>query len=192
MKHIFDIETTGFEPYRNEIITLACRTVNDSDLLVDKLSLKIKPERLNCWSMEAEGIHGIDLKDALKFPTKKESGAVLVGYLTKWVGQRNSFVCHAQKKMGSYFDMAHIDAFFNQLSMREFMGQIFIEKPISTMEMCKEVFPGLPEYNLPFLAKHFGWAHIPHDVDSDCEVTMKLYLKLKTMASNKMVQVEMI
>ena len=70
--HIFlDVETTGLNSWRNEIVEICI--INDSGVLVDTL---VKPELAQSWP-EAQNIHGISPAMVADAPTYKELTAAI-------------------------------------------------------------------------------------------------------------------
>lgn len=87
-----DIETTGMDVNKHEIIELGCVLVKEQDdgsyKIVDELDLKIQPTHIETAEPEALRVNGYEpsawffahsLKDALTELTAKAEGAVVIG-----------------------------------------------------------------------------------------------------------------
>ena len=88
-----DIETTGFDMERQEIIEIGCVIVKQNDgipgEIVEEFDIKIKPERLNEADPEALAINGyneaawmfaLDLKQAMEMLAEKTKDCVMVAH----------------------------------------------------------------------------------------------------------------
>ena len=95
-----DIETTGINPFKHEIIEIGCLIAKQNDrgewVTVEEFEFKVKPEHIETAETEALRINGYNetnwmfahsLEEALKTLSQKCDGCVLVGQ------NISSFVC---------------------------------------------------------------------------------------------------
>lgn len=176
-KKIFfvDLETTGLDFFRNEILT-ASVSVCDYETLaeIDAIELKFKPENLQFWSPEAEKVHGIKLQQALDFPENKLSSAELMSFLhlhkCDWV---QPLVSHSLNFRGGYFDQFFLSAHFMKQE-KEFELRRICGISQSTIDYAKQCLK-LENYKLSTLASYYKIELNHHDAKSDREACQKLY-----------------
>jgi len=85
----FDCETTGLNPYADEIIT-AYFEVHEGGKIIDSYDFK---SQTNNWSDEAQKIHKITYEEMRSHPPKKEAFRKLLG----WMPKNFSFVTFVNK-----------------------------------------------------------------------------------------------
>ncbi len=101
-----DIETTGLEPSRHEIIvaSVGCHD-HETGNLIAEIELEMRPEYSEWASSEAERINGISRLEALFFPDRKEQLTKLVEFFEENQGPGNPLFCfHALNYYGNFFD----------------------------------------------------------------------------------------
>lgn len=89
---ITDLETTGLDPLRHEIIEIGLVLISQPELkIIETLDIKVKPERIETATPEALQINGyreedwenaLSLQDALPAYLKKAAGALFCAYNT--------------------------------------------------------------------------------------------------------------
>jgi DNA polymerase III epsilon subunit-like protein len=93
-----DVETSGFDPIRNDVISLAL-VVTDRELNVKgEFYETAKPEFNKFYSEEAEKIHGFRQRDMYKFQSRRQLCENLLKFLKPFkseINVPNLFVQHA-------------------------------------------------------------------------------------------------
>lgn len=156
-----DIEATGFDPAKAEIIEIACVRV-EGGLITEEFSSLINP--------------GYPLPDKIRELTGI-TNAMLVGKPTieevlpkflKFVGN-SVIVAHRVEK-----DMAFIDKYYRRL-----YGKRFRHPHICTLNLSKNILPELRKYSLKDLADYFGIEHTQaHRAIQDARTTALVFIEL--------------
>jgi DNA polymerase-3 subunit epsilon len=168
-----DIETTGLDPLRNEILTGSFISSNGQEKLKE-IDLKFRPRFPKKWSIEAEAVHKISLDEAMTFPRHEESMDELMGF----INGHSSFVCHALPLFGQHFDWAFIKvAAFDMGYWYNLQKSIREDRVNSTITLAKKKIT-LPDYKLNTLCKHFGIELDHHNAKSDVNACFEIYRKL--------------
>lgn len=179
-----DLETTGTSAAGSDWITGSFAVLDYQSLqIIRELELKSRPR---FWSDEAAAVHGISLKDAIKFPDRKDALAKLIEFLPPY--RSFDFLCHARAQNESgyfHFDFAFLKYdFFDQLSIFEFRKYFNDRDVISTHTMAKElqarkVIPDEVSKGLSGLCAYFKIYLNHHDAKSDRRACELLYAKLR-------------
>jgi DNA polymerase III epsilon subunit family exonuclease len=173
-KHNFafiDIETTGLSVFEHEIIEIGCVITDDKLKIKEKFEIKIKPKnignadpvalKVNHYN-EKEWKDALDIKDALKFFSKKVKDSIMVGqnvafdysFIEYNFGKnkiKNSMHYHRLDTISMAWAKLHGDSTVSHFSLRE---------------MCKK-----------FDIKNKN----PHSALSDATATFELYKKLMNL-----------
>lgn len=200
-----DLESTGFDYWRNEILTLYV-------IVADYHSLKIREEKLfkfqienaKNWGREAERVHGISLSQALYFPPKKEASEELLSLLEKYsFNGPQVLVCHAFDKFrkGDLFDSSMLTWHMEKLGLR-FRYQRSVSHHQSTATYFLEakakgyytpaLFNNQDEekgVSLSVLCKAFKIPLKHHDPKSDAHACYQLYKIARSFGSGKEINV---
>lgn len=168
---VVDIETTGLDFWRNEILTISISAVSNF-VTVSEEVFKFKPERKQYYSAESEQIHGISLKEAMGFNNSKKEWNRFLDFISSFSERPLPIICHAMW-FGKYFDSTFIDC---QLFMREllFEKRKFIGKPVSTITMAKSIY-NYESYSLDSLCKRYSIPLDHHNAVSDRIACQKLF-----------------
>lgn len=179
-----DLETTGLDAMRNEILTASLSVVDYNTLEeIDSIDLKFRPEVLQHWSKEAEAIHGISLPMALSFPEKAESTRKLLEFLSKHRKDGvQPMVCHALNFKGGYFDTNYLaQHFFRTKDDLLYFFRRVCGITESTIDYAKAL-GGFENYKLGTLCKHYSISLDHHDARSDrmaCQALYKIFRETK-------------
>jgi DNA polymerase III alpha subunit (gram-positive type) len=78
-----DTETTGFDPLRNQVLTLACYVTDESYNILGEHYGEFRPDgkREIVWSEGAEKVHGVSWQQSQAFKDAKEAGEDLLNFL---------------------------------------------------------------------------------------------------------------
>ncbi len=170
-----DLETTGLDAMRNEILT-ASISVCDYQTLeqIEKISLTFKPENLAFWSEEAEKIHGITPQKALLFTDKKTASREMAAFFNKYKKKGTQpLVSHSKLWMGGYFDQNFLFHHFMQYDW-EFNFRRICGISQSTIDFTRAILK-LENYRLSTVANHFNIPLIHHNAESDREACEQIY-----------------
>lgn len=100
MYAVTDLETTGLDPWRNEILTISTLIADENFQIVDEFNGRCRPSYTDQWSEEAEKVHGITRREADTFD---DSSGVLGEYI-RFLDNRSGgyhFTCHALPRKSS-------------------------------------------------------------------------------------------
>ncbi len=166
---VFDLETSGLDPARDEILEIAGLKLKGKEV-VNRFESLVRPTR--AISREVESVHGLNeifllvngrpLSEVMKDFISFIADAIIVGHNIKefdWL-----FVSNQMKRTG-------VTAPANKM--------------IDTLELSRKLLP-LPRYNLGEIAKHFGFT-IPnaHRAMPDVEANARVFLELMELLLNK-------
>jgi DNA polymerase III subunit epsilon len=165
---ILDIETTGFSPKRGDkIVELGALVVNEQGVVVDKFESLVNPQR----DLGATWVHKITSEMVKDAPLFGEIAGSLAHLL-----QGRVVVCHNAK-----FDLPFVSH-----ELKAALPGSPDLNGVCTLDLSKELFPGLPSYKLQFLAEYFdiGFGGL-HAAFEDASVTKELFtVLLDTMRTN--------
>ncbi len=155
---VFDLETTGFQARRDQIIQIgAIRYVNfvptvQFNTLINPM--RPIPERIT-------QLTSIQNEDVWDMPT---IDSVLPEFLT-FVGDATLLAHNAS------FDMKFLIEKMDQCQLAPQQFHV-----IDTMALAKKYIKNVPNYKLPTFKQFFNMQHVAsHEALADCEVTGKLY-----------------
>jgi len=171
-----DLETTGLDPARHEIIEIGAiiarplsRAGRGPELeVLEEFGWKIKPTRLQTAEPEALRINGynaadwlfaLDLAPALKSLAEKTAGAIMVGQNVS-------------------FDWSFLQAAFNETKIEPRFHYHRID--LISLAFAKLYHDERAQrFNLSSLAEHFGLKQAePHTALGDIRLTLEIYKKL--------------
>lgn len=177
-----DLETTGFDSWRNEILTLSIGALDYHSLEeIDSLELNFKPKNLSFWGKGAEEKHGISISEALYFEDKVSSTNKLINFLEKHSKKGPQIlVCHA-------FDMFSRNNFFDVSMLRVHMVKLNLETRFNRAirffestdsyfrEASRNGYVKTPDYKLPTLCQIYNIKLNHHEAKSDRVACQELY-----------------
>ena len=170
-----DLETTGLDLERHEIIEIACLTVKQDwsqrepvFTVLNEFDVKVKPKHIETAEpealritryAEADWLFAVELPQALKELAERTTDAIMVG---QNVAFDWGFLRHGFKETGVQNKM-----YFHRLDL---IPMVFIK-------CCRD--PKLERYNLGELSRYFGVANDrAHSAMSDIRATFEIYKKL--------------
>ena len=163
-----DIETTGLNVIRSEIIEIGCVITTPKLKVIEKFELKIKPkhiENANPISLkithynEADWADAYVLEDAFKILSKKVKDCIMIGQNVS-------------------FDASFLEYTFAKIKLKNIMHYHRLDTiSIAWAKLHKK--PGITHFSLRELCKHFGIKNErAHSALSDAYATYELYKKL--------------
>lgn len=204
-----DLETTGFDYWRNEILTWSMSAL-DYFSLERKASIELtfKPQNLQFWGAGAEAVHGISVSRALYFDPKKKSTDRALEFISDHCkGSPQILLCHAfdKYKKGDLYDvnmiMAHMDKmskkseisrnlkFFQSTEtyFREARKLGYYQKGVDMFSLAEG--RGYDEegedFKLSTLCKYYKIPLDHHDAKSDREGCEELYRIARRLGGNE-------
>lgn len=178
---VIDIETTGLDYWRCEILTLSIGLYEDNSSLIAEREFCFKPERMKYWSDQAGAVHKISKEKALTFPDKNDSWEDFFILLDWYIKEPIHLVCHA-KYITSYFDRAFLDC------QMDLMGRLFelrkyFKSTISTHTICQDLRTArvynFEKLSLDYICTYFKINLDHHNAKSDREACAKIYFLTK-------------
>ena len=135
-KIYFDCETTGINPYCDEIIEAYFKVYDENDNFLDDYYFRSK---VNFWSYEAQAIHGISYDNMLTFPSKSQAFRDLL----KWMPEHFYFITYVNKntELGTInFDVAILENELNLLGCPFYYlkNKKRMRHPISVHDIARE------------------------------------------------------
>lgn len=172
-----DLETTGLDPMRNEILTVSLSVCDYKTLeQIEEIELEFKPVNLKYWSEEAEKVHGIKLQKALSFQDKRHSTNEMMRFFKRHQKEGvQPIVSHALNYMGAYFDQNFLmQHFFRTADEQLYQYRRICGISQSTIDFAKAL-GGFENYKLSTLCKFYNIPLNHHNSKSDREACQKLY-----------------
>ncbi|MEK7572411.1 MAG: 3'-5' exonuclease [Patescibacteria group bacterium] len=166
-----DIETTGLDITKHEIIEIGCVITTPKLEIIEKFELKIKPEHIENADPVALKINHYDsvnwvlaytLRNAMKIFSKKVKDCIMIGQNVS-------------------FDSGFLEYAF---AKAEFKNNMHYHK-LDTISIAWAKFhdnPDIDRFSLRELCKHFDIKNEhPHSALSDAYATFELYKKLMSL-----------
>lgn len=174
-----DVETTGFDPLRNGVLTLACYITDDQYNLVGEHYGEFRPDgkREIVWGEEAEKVHGISWDRAQSFPDMETSSRYFLEFLEKY--PPCTFVAHNMA-----FDRRMVRGTLARNDLHFRFYRCF-PRFQDTIKLVKEAgLVSSKSKSLGVICKELGIEHDHHDARSDAKVLIQIH-KLCTQALSK-------
>lgn len=173
---VFDIESTGLDFWRNEILTISA-SIMDGLKVVDEFEGKFRPIDFQTWSSEAEQVHKISVPDAMAFNDQKEE-TIRFGKFISQVKKQSDFVCHAINYRGSYFDTGFLQAHFTKHGLL-YNYRKYFKSTLSTIDLMRKYSGelGYPDksYKLDRVCSFLGIPLDHHNAQSDRKACEQIY-----------------
>lgn len=166
----FDLETTGIQPEEDAIVEVGAVKFLDG-LPQAPFSTLVNPQRL--IPQDAIAVHGISNEDVRDQPPIREVLAPFADYCGDL-----PLVAHNAR-----FDFKFLEAAVKREKARAPTGVV-----LDTHALSKKVFPGLINYRLETLTKHFEFPNtVFHRAYEDAEYCGKIFLRiLETLEKNRL------
>ena len=177
-KHYFicDLETTGFDPIRNDVIEI-CIIVTDSNRVpINEFYSKVKPPIINniTWSESAEKVHGISVESLEHEPSRRDVCIKLLNFLKPYKDPDNfpqPFVFHAN----GFFDFNFLEWMYRKETLEYSFWKMFsVNKAVSTIKLARAE-TAHNSHGLAVWAERLGFDLKHHSAQSDTLCCLKIY-----------------
>lgn len=169
-----DVETSGFDSIRNQVLTLACYVTDGEYNILGEHHGKFRPEGKKdiVWSTGAEEIHGISWEEALKFPTIQESSEAFCNFLKRFGDL--IFVAHNMP-----YDRRMLKGTLSRYDNHFDQYRTFIEYEDTVKLVKKSGLVSSKSKSLGAICKELGIEHNHHDAKSDAYVLIGIHKRCK-------------
>lgn len=176
MQIAIDIESTGFNPHKNDIIQLAAVEILDDLTIGRTFETKLRPVRPQYWTEGAEKIHKITKFEAMRFPERREG----IMEFMKWLLPLKpmfqlGFVYHGKNNFDYNFVKA---AFVGEILHDSFFKAFSDEMVYSTCDLSAEWLK-LENNKLNTVCKALKIDLNHHEALSDAIACAKIWCALK-------------
>ena len=151
-----DIETTGLEPHKHEIIEVAIITKETT------YHVKVSPQFIEFADPRALEINGYTPEEWVDSVPSKMVACEVADILSNKI-----IVGHNPK-----FDMSFIRELWELHECTPYVSSRYID----TVQLAREHLPHCPQYKLDVIRQYLGWSLVgAHSALQDCEDTKKLF-----------------
>lgn len=173
-----DVETTGFDPFSNSVISMAVIVADiETGEIADKFVGYAQPESKRKWSSKAEEIHGFSYSEAMEFPTQRQTAIEYLKFMKQFKHPKNlpmDFYYHGNGN----FDWRFVNAMMSKqdllFSFRKISKVDFVH---STVKLAKKKM-ALNSYKLNVVSERLGIDLDHHEVESDAMACYGIWKKL--------------
>lgn len=172
----FDVETTGLDPQKNDIIQLAYQIVID-DKVVEGDSIFMQPFDFSTIEQEALDVHGFTIEKIKTFQKPHLAYKLILDILGKYIDKYDRSDKFQPAGYNTRFDLDFLKQFFVKNNDKYF-GSWFNYRAIDPlailyfMEGMGKI--NLPNYKLETVCSHFKVEIDAHDALSDIKATKHL------------------
>ena len=160
-----DVETTGFDPWRNDICSLAVIVTNNNLSVESSFYTTVKPEINKFYSEDAESVHGFTRDEMKTFPPPECVCNDLLAFLAPFKAKNNSprlFVSHSLRQ----FDYLFLEVMFRKQGLEYELWKVIEQRhQRSTIKEARK--QGYKKNGLAEWSKRLGFDLKHHDALSD-------------------------
>jgi len=178
----FDVETTGLDARKNDIVQLAYQLEIDGEI-VKSSDLKFRPINVNAIEEKALEVNGLTVDEIMQYPDAKEQYCNLVNELSQYIDKydRNDKAYPAGYNVN--FDYNFLMAFpykvGDKYGFGSFLNHALIDPlPIINNLLAFNAISPAENRKLETMCSIFGIDINAHDAASDINATRELYYKL--------------
>jgi len=178
---VIDVETTGKDPWRNEILQMGMVVVNEELETIGEFNEFIRPQYLRQWSEEAEEIHKISQRRAAKFDSSRDVFDKFNMFLRGIQPDgAYGFICHASPRRSriNLFDRNFVFAWYWSHSDRLGYYRQFDERKVqSTIKRERNLAKqnwGIENQKLGTWAKKLNIEFEHHTALADAKVCLEI------------------
>jgi len=175
-----DVETSGLDPKRNDIISLA-GIIEVDGKIKEEFKFNIQPFDWDNIELSALKVNGITVEQLKTFMTPKEAHKKLTNILGKYV---NKYDRNDKFQFAGYnndFDIKFMSEFFKKCGDKYFGSWIDyhrLDPQVLLQFLHLKGDIDLPNYKLETIAKYFDIKLNAHDAMSDIKATREIVYKL--------------
>ena len=172
----FDVETTGLNPWKNDIIQFAC-LVEINGEVKEEFETKIRPISFENIDQKALEVHKYTVAQLETFPHPKEAYNSIIRVLEKYVSKFDKNDKFIPAGYNVKFDADFLQNFFKKNDDKYYGSWFnwrFVDPMYTLYQMDYERRIALPDYKLSTVCTHFGISLNAHDALSDIKATRQL------------------
>ncbi len=172
----FDVETTGLDPIKQDIVQLAFLIEIDGQI-IEKGNLLMQPFNYDTVEQAALDVHGRSIDEIRTYPNPKDVYNDLISILAKYVDRYNREDKFNHAGYNSRFDLEFLKQFFIK-NNDVYFGSWFNYKGIDPLTILHALDGiekiSLPNYKLETVCGYFDIPIVAHDALSDITATRNL------------------
>lgn len=182
----FDVETTGLDPVKNDIIQIA-GIIEIDGVIQDEFEFKCQPVSFDpeCISIDALETHGYNLEDLASFPYPGEIYHKLISIFSKYIDKYNKQDKFTPAGYNVRFDMEFLKEFFKKQGDIYFGSwinwQMVDPLPVLHFLSFTGKIPFLQNYKLSTICDEFAVEIEAHDALSDIRATRAVINQIKSI-----------
>ncbi len=175
----FDVETTGLDPKKNDVVQLAAYVEID-DKLVGTKDFKCRPFDPQAVEDEALDKQDRTLEEIMEWPDPRKTVSEFTAWTGQWIDKFNQQDKAYPAGYNVSFDLGFVDQWLRKSGEKYGFGSYqnwrpIDPRPIVAMLECKGFINGLVDHKLETVCKHFGVKiDNAHDALSDIMATRDL------------------
>lgn len=167
-----DVETTGFDPIRNDVVSIALVVTDEALTIKGEFYETVKPDFNKFYSDEAEKIHGFSKSQLKKFQEPRKLCINILNFLKPFKDENNFprlFVSHSLRQ----FDYLFMEWLFRKQNLHFSMWKVLSQdKQRSTIKIARE--QGYKTNKLNIWAERLGFDLKHHDAVSDTRCCLEV------------------
>jgi DNA polymerase-3 subunit epsilon len=172
----FDVETTGLDPNKQEIVKLAFEVEIDQKLK-EHDCICIRPENILAIMPQALETNKLTMDQIMKFPPATEGYKKIIKTLDHYVDKYDKTDKLILAGYNVNFDIGFFRSFFTRQN-NSYFGSYFFAPPLDVYSLVSlNLRKGLRlnNYRLETVCDYFGIKIIAHDPESDISATRELF-----------------
>jgi len=176
----FDVETTGLNPFKNDIIQIAALVEINGEIKGEFVS-NVKPFDMENIHPKALETNGVTKSELIKYPEPNQVYKELITFLAKYVNKFDKNDKFAPIGYNVKFDIDFLNNFFKK-NQDKYYGSWFSWRYVDPlailyhMDYRRKI--ALADYKLSTVCHHFGIPIEAHEALSDIRATRELLYAL--------------
>lgn len=178
----FDLETTGFDPIRNDVTSIGCIVTDEKVNVLDKFYIEVRPDINKFTSLDALVVSGFTIDQLKNFPSRKEALITLLNFLSN---HESSWPHVSVSHSINNFDFKFLDWCFRKENINYSLYKtIRHDFQLSTIKIARSL--GYKNNKLNIWANNLNIDFKHHNALSDAHMCMEIYKwLLNTKISSK-------